>query len=110
MQLLPGIGVWTAAETMQRAFGDPDAVSVGDYNLPKAVGWALAGPRVDDDGMLALLYAMGIILLYVGFRFDFRFSPGVVIRPTADGVGRGSREGGHQGRGRAAVAARTRWS
>ncbi len=55
LQLLPGIGVWTAAETMQRAFGDPDAVSVGDYNLPKLVGWALAGQRVDDDGMLALL-------------------------------------------------------
>ncbi|HEX4255496.1 MAG TPA: DNA-3-methyladenine glycosylase 2 family protein, partial [Streptosporangiaceae bacterium] len=31
------------------------AVSVGDYNLPKLVGWALAGQRVDDDGMLALL-------------------------------------------------------
>jgi 3-methyladenine DNA glycosylase/8-oxoguanine DNA glycosylase len=55
LQLLPGIGVWTAAEIMQRATGDPDAVSVGDYNLPKLVGWALAGRRVDDDGMLALL-------------------------------------------------------
>jgi len=55
LQLLPGIGVWTAAEAMQRAFGDPDAVSVGDYNLPKLVGWALAGQRVDDDGMLELL-------------------------------------------------------
>jgi 3-methyladenine DNA glycosylase/8-oxoguanine DNA glycosylase len=55
LQLLPGIGVWTAAETMQRAWGDPDAVSVGDYNLPKAVGWALAGRRVDDAGMLELL-------------------------------------------------------
>jgi 3-methyladenine DNA glycosylase/8-oxoguanine DNA glycosylase len=55
LQLLPGIGVWTAAEVMQRASGDPDAVSVGDYNLPKAVGWALAGRVVDDDGMLELL-------------------------------------------------------
>jgi hypothetical protein len=55
LQLLPGIGVWTAAEIMQRSSGDPDAVSVGDYNLPKLVGWALAGRRVDDDGMLELL-------------------------------------------------------
>ena len=55
LQLLPGIGVWTAAEAMQRSFGDPDAVSVGDYNLPKLVGWALSGRRVDDDGMLELL-------------------------------------------------------
>ncbi|HEY0719014.1 MAG TPA: DNA-3-methyladenine glycosylase 2 family protein [Streptosporangiaceae bacterium] len=63
LQLLPGIGVWTAAETMQRAFGDPDAVSVGDYNLPKAVGWALAGRRVDDAGMLELLAP------YAGHRY-----------------------------------------
>ena len=37
------------------ALGDPDAVSVGDYHLPGQVGWALAGEKVDDDGMLALL-------------------------------------------------------
>lgn len=52
---VPGIGVWTAAEVMQRAHGDADAVSVGDYHLPAMVGWALAGHPVDDDGMLALL-------------------------------------------------------
>lgn len=53
---IPGIGPWTCAETMQRAAGDPDAVSVGDYHLPKIVGWALAGrPATDDAGMLELL-------------------------------------------------------
>lgn len=51
----PGIGVWTSAETRIRAFGDPDAVSVGDYHLAHHVGYALAGARVDDDGMLELL-------------------------------------------------------
>ena len=50
-----GIGVWTAAETMQRAHGDPDSPSVGDYHLPALVGWALIGTPVDDDGMLELL-------------------------------------------------------
>lgn len=50
-----GVGVWTAAETMQRAHGDPDSPSVGDYHLPAYVGWALAGEPVDDDGMLELL-------------------------------------------------------
>jgi 3-methyladenine DNA glycosylase/8-oxoguanine DNA glycosylase len=50
-----GVGVWTAAETMQRAHGDPDSPSVGDYHLPALVGWALVGRRVDDDGMLELL-------------------------------------------------------
>ena len=52
---LPGVGVWTAAETRIRALGDPDAVSVGDYHLAHEVGYALAGKRTDDDGMLELL-------------------------------------------------------
>ncbi len=53
---LPGIGQWTAAEVVRVAFGDPDAVSVGDYHVPNAVAWALAGePRADDARMLELL-------------------------------------------------------
>jgi 3-methyladenine DNA glycosylase/8-oxoguanine DNA glycosylase len=53
---LPGIGPWTAAEVVRVAFGDPDAVSVGDYHLPSVVAWALAGePRADDARMLELL-------------------------------------------------------
>jgi 3-methyladenine DNA glycosylase/8-oxoguanine DNA glycosylase len=51
----PGIGAWTSAEIRQRACGDPDAVSVGDYHLPGQVGWTLTGQAVDDSGMLALL-------------------------------------------------------
>ncbi len=52
---LPGVGPWTSAETRIRAYGDPDAVSVGDYHLAHTVGYALTGSRVDDDGMLELL-------------------------------------------------------
>jgi 3-methyladenine DNA glycosylase/8-oxoguanine DNA glycosylase len=52
---IPGIGVWTVAETLQRSHGDPDAVSVGDFHVSRRVGWALVGERVDDDGMLELL-------------------------------------------------------
>jgi 3-methyladenine DNA glycosylase/8-oxoguanine DNA glycosylase len=56
LRTIPGIGVWTSAETMQRAAGDPDAVSVGDYHLPNVVGWALAGRQATDDAaMLELL-------------------------------------------------------
>lgn len=55
LQSLPGIGVWTAAEVLLRAHGDPDAVSVGDYHLAATVGTALTGSAVDDDGMLELL-------------------------------------------------------
>lgn len=55
LEKVQGIGVWTSAEVAQRAFGDPDAVSVGDFHLPAAVGWALGGARTDDAGMLRLL-------------------------------------------------------
>lgn len=55
LRTVPGVGAWTAAETSQRAHGDPDSVSVGDYHLPAIVGWALLGKPVDDDGMLELL-------------------------------------------------------
>ena len=56
LRSLAGIGVWTAAEVVRVAFGDPDAVSVGDYHIPRAVAWALAGePRADDARMLELL-------------------------------------------------------
>lgn len=63
LRSLPGIGVWTAAEVRQRAVGDPDAVSVGDYHLPGMVGWALIGRKVDDAGMLELLEP------YAGHRY-----------------------------------------
>lgn len=55
LRTIPGIGAWTAAETVQRSHGDPDSVSVGDFHVSKRVGWALVGTRVDDDGMLELL-------------------------------------------------------
>jgi 3-methyladenine DNA glycosylase/8-oxoguanine DNA glycosylase len=56
MRAFPGIGPWTTAEVGLRAFGDPDAVSVGDVHLPSVVTWALAGERRgSDERMLELL-------------------------------------------------------
>lgn len=56
LRAFPGIGPWTAAEVGIRAFGDPDAVSVGDVHLPNMVAWALARePRGNDERMLELL-------------------------------------------------------
>ena len=52
---VPGVGAWTAAEVAQRAFGDPDALSVGDYHLPAIVGWSLLGRPLDDDAMVEYL-------------------------------------------------------
>jgi 3-methyladenine DNA glycosylase/8-oxoguanine DNA glycosylase len=55
---ITGIGPWTAAEVVRVVFGDPDAVSVGDYHIPHIVSWALAGEaragaREGEPGALA---------------------------------------------------------
>ena len=55
LRSLPGIGVWTSAEVRQRAHGDPDAVSFGDYHIAKDVGWALTGTPFDDAELEAFL-------------------------------------------------------
>ena len=63
LQTLSGIGPWTSAEIRQRAIGDADALSVGDYHLPSIVGWALIRQKVDDAGMCELLAP------YAGHRY-----------------------------------------
>lgn len=55
LRTVPGIGFWTAAEIAQRAWGDADAVSVGDFHIPGLVGYALLGRKIDDKGMLEVL-------------------------------------------------------
>ena len=56
MAAVPGIGPWTIAEVTRVAYGDPDAVSIGDFHMPNLVAWALARePRADDARMLELL-------------------------------------------------------
>jgi len=52
---LPGVGEWTAAEVRQRAHGDPDAVSFGDYHVAKDIGWAVAGEPWDDSQLRTYL-------------------------------------------------------
>jgi 3-methyladenine DNA glycosylase/8-oxoguanine DNA glycosylase len=53
---LRGVGPWTATSVAGIAFGDPDAVVVGDYHLPSIVAWNLVGERQADDArMLELL-------------------------------------------------------
>ena len=55
LRSLPGVGEWTAAETVQRAFGDADALSVGDYHLATMVGRSLLGRPIGDVEMVQLL-------------------------------------------------------
>jgi 3-methyladenine DNA glycosylase/8-oxoguanine DNA glycosylase len=55
LMAVPGIGEWTAAEVGQRALGDADALSVGDYHLCKVIGWSMLGRPIDDAQMLEYL-------------------------------------------------------
>ncbi len=55
LRAVPGVGLWTVAETAQRALGNADAVSFGDYHVAKNIGWALTGEEVDDEGLARLL-------------------------------------------------------
>ena len=60
---LPGVGPWTAAVAGSVAFGDPDALAVGDFHLKNTVAWALHGiARGTDEQMLESLAP------YVGHR------------------------------------------
>ena len=63
MQALPGIGVWTSAEVAQRALGDADAVSFGDYHVARDITWALLGEAHGDDVLAELLEP------YAGHRY-----------------------------------------
>lgn len=59
-----GIGPWTAGRIAGLAFGNPDAVPVGDLHIPSLVTSALAGePSGTDERMLELLAP------YAGQRF-----------------------------------------
>jgi 3-methyladenine DNA glycosylase/8-oxoguanine DNA glycosylase len=55
LRAVPGVGVWTSAET-RLYLGDADAASFGDYHIPALVGWAL-GERTETDEAMAELLA-----------------------------------------------------
>lgn len=55
LQTVPGIGVWTAAEVAQRAFGDADALSVGDFHLSNMIGHSLFGGDMTDAEMVVAM-------------------------------------------------------
>jgi preprotein translocase subunit SecF len=56
-----------------------------DVRRVEYVGPAV-GRELRNQGFKAILYAMALIVVYVGLRFDFRFSPGVIIALVHDAV------------------------
>ena len=90
LEAFPGVGPWTAAKVALVALGDADAVPVGDYHLPNAVGYALEGtPRSTDERMLELLEpyrghrARVIRLIGVAGITAPRFGPKMPLRNLA---------------------------
>ncbi len=86
LSALPGIGVWTVAEIAQRALGDADALSVGDYHLSAYVGWGLWGRPFDDAEMVDKLepwrphrYRVVLLLQASGFVKP-RFGPRLTVQ------------------------------
>ncbi len=55
---------------------------------PLRIEWVgpRAGAQLRNGAIKALLYAMGLIMLYVAFRFDLRFAPGGVIALIHDAI------------------------
>jgi preprotein translocase subunit SecF len=65
--LLHGLKTRLGAETV------PDQPDRVEWVGPKA------GAQLRDAGIKAVLYAVGLMGLYIAFRFDLRFAPGAVI-------------------------------
>lgn len=55
LRSLAGVGVWTAAIVRTAAFGDPDAVPVGDHSLKHLVAWVFTGERRGTDAQMVEL-------------------------------------------------------
>lgn len=77
LRRLPGVGRWTSAEVRQRAHGDPDAFSFGDFHVAKNVSYALTGVVMDDDRCAE------VIAGYAGHRYRVQQLVGLagVARP-----------------------------
>jgi preprotein translocase subunit SecF len=45
-----------------------------------------AGEELRNDGIKSLLYAIALIMLYIAFRFDFRYGPGTVAALLHDAI------------------------
>ncbi len=55
LRSLPGVGPWTSATVRQRAMGDPDAWSIGDYHVGRSISFVLVGEQLEDDAVTELL-------------------------------------------------------
>ncbi len=72
-------------DKVERDLGTRFAEARPEVRRVEYVGPAV-GRELRNQGFKAILYAMALIVVYVGLRFDFRFSPGVIIALVHDAV------------------------
>ncbi|MDX9723951.1 MAG: protein translocase subunit SecF [Myxococcota bacterium] len=65
-------------------FGDRFDAETG-FDEVVTVG-ADVGEKFRSDGIVSLLFAIGLIMIYVAIRFDMRYSPGGVVALTHDAI------------------------
>ena len=74
------IGLVSIADKIESALRKGTGLASGDA-LVKRVEFV--GPQVGaelrNDGIMAIIYALGFILLYIAVRFDLAFAPGAVL-------------------------------
>jgi preprotein translocase subunit SecF len=72
-------------EKIERDLTSRFAEAKPDVRRVEYVGPAV-GRELRNQGVKAVLYAMALIVVYIGLRFDFRFSPGVIIALLHDAI------------------------
>ncbi len=72
-------------DKVRTGLADQFAAEKPEVRRVEYVGPAV-GRELRTQGFKAILYAMVLIVAYVGLRFDFRFSPGVIIALIHDSV------------------------
>jgi preprotein translocase subunit SecF len=72
-------------DRVERGLAEKLAAAKPEVRRVEYVGPAV-GKELRNQGFKAILYAMALIVVYVGLRFDFRFAPGVIIALVHDAI------------------------
>jgi preprotein translocase subunit SecF len=68
-------------DSLTAALDDVDVDVINVYGVG-----AKAGEKLRNDGITALLAAMGLIMVYLAIRFDIRYAPGAVVAMVHDAI------------------------
>jgi preprotein translocase subunit SecF len=72
-------------EKVEQGLAAKFAAAKPDVQRVEYVGPAV-GRELRYQGLQAILYAMALIVVYVGLRFDFKFGPGVIMALLHDAI------------------------